>query len=91
MDDLEMIHKETISFRTQTEIIPELQRLTETHTSERLRRLLRNGFRDLAKEKKFEDYEKKKGSVGNQGDRGNRGNRNQFIDSRNLRNDEIVI
>ncbi|MGB4680002.1 hypothetical protein [Methanothrix sp.] len=93
MDDLEMIHKETISFRTQTEIIPELQRLTETHTSERLRRLLRNGFRDLAKEKKFEDYEKKKGSVGNQGDRGNRGNRNQFIDPKAsnwfIRNDEI--
>jgi hypothetical protein len=83
MDDIEMIHKVTIPFRTQTEIVYELQRITETHTSERLRRLLRNGFRHLAKNEKFIEYEKNI----------RMNNLNQFIDLEAsnwfIRNDEI--
>lgn len=44
------VHKETIPARDYIDILSELQRLAENHTSERLRRLLRIGFKDLIKQ-----------------------------------------
>lgn len=47
------IHKETISARNCIDVLSELQRLTETHTAERLRRLLRTGFGRLINKEKL--------------------------------------
>lgn len=55
---IEEMHKETISFRTLAEVICELQRLTENHTAERLRRLLRNSFKASIQIPAFTEYEK---------------------------------
>ena len=49
-DDKMKVHKETIPARDHIDILSELQRLAENHTSERLRRLLRTGFKDLIKQ-----------------------------------------
>jgi len=46
-DKMSEVHKETIPARDHIDILSELQRLAENHTSERLRRLLRIGFKDL--------------------------------------------
>jgi hypothetical protein len=58
-DKMSEVHKETIPARDHIDILSELQRLAENHTSERLRRLLRIGFTDLIKQD-----EKIKGSSG---------------------------
>jgi hypothetical protein len=49
-DKMSEVHKETIPARDHIDILLELQRLAENHTSERLRRLLRIGFTDWIKQ-----------------------------------------
>jgi|LGVF01.1.fsa_nt_gb hypothetical protein len=53
-DDMCAVHKMTIPARNHNNIQSELQKLAEYHTSERLRRLLREGFKKLIKNNKFE-------------------------------------
>ena len=50
LDKMSEIHKVAIPARNHINMLPELQRLAENHTSERIRRLLRIGFKDLIKQ-----------------------------------------
>lgn len=52
ISEMSKVHKVAIPVRNHINILPELQRLAENHTTERLRRLLRIGFKDLIKQDK---------------------------------------